>query len=149
MKRLLLLIAAIVALGTPVSAQGAATTERVPFEAYVLACNGDLIYLNGTLLVTYTETTTPSGGFAFSSHFQPQGLKGVDLVTGTTFIGTGLTRDIFILSPPGGVTETYVNQFHLQATTGEESFIVSEVFHLTINANGELTAFVDNFRSTC
>jgi hypothetical protein len=149
MKKLLLLIAATVALAAPVSAQAAATTEQVPFEAYVLACNGDLIYLNGTLLVIYTETATPSGGFVVSSHFQPQGLKGVDLVTGTTFIGTGLTRDIFIVSPPGGVTETYVNQFHIQATTGEESFIVSEVFHVTINANGGLTAFVGNFRSTC
>lgn len=149
MKKLLILVAATVALALPVSAQAAATTEQVPFEADVLACNGDVIHLSGTLLMVFTETATPSGGFVFSSHFQPQGVKGVDLVTGTTFIATGLTRDIVVVSPPGGFTETFVNQFHIQATTGAESFIVREVFHITVNANGDVTAFVDNFSATC
>jgi hypothetical protein len=149
MKKLLILVAATVALALPVSAQAAATTEQVPFEADVLACNGDVIHLSGTLLMVFTETVTPPGGFVFSSHFQPQGVKGVDLVTGTTFIATGLTRDIVVVSPPGGFTETFVNQFHIQATTGAESFIVREVFHITVNANGDVTAFVDNFSATC
>lgn len=149
MKKLLILVVATVALVSPVAAQAAATTERVPFEADVLACNGDVIHLSGTLLVVFTETATPSGGFVFSAHFQPQGVKGVDLVTGTKFIATGLTRDIVVVSPAGGFTETFVNQFHIQATTGEESFIVSQVFHITANANGDITAFVDNFRATC
>jgi hypothetical protein len=42
-----------------------------------------------------------------------------------------------------------VNRFHIQATTGAQSFIVSEVFHITVNPNGDVTAFVDNFSSTC
>jgi hypothetical protein len=149
MKKLLILVAATVAFALPVSAQAAATVESVPFEADVLVCNGDVIHLSGTLLIVFTETATPSGGFVFSAHFQPQGLMGVDLVTGTRFIGTGLTRDIVVVSPAGGFTETFVNQFHIQATKGAESFIVSEVFHITANANGEITAFVDNFRATC
>jgi hypothetical protein len=149
MKKLLLLVAAMVALAWPTSAEAAATTESFPFETYVVACNGDLIYLSGTLLVVFTETATPSGGFVFSAHFQPQGIQGVDLVTGTTFIGTGLTRDLLVVAPSGGFTETFVNEFHIQATAGEESYIVSEVFHVTVNANGELTAFVDNFKATC
>jgi hypothetical protein len=149
MKKLLVLVAATVALALPVSAQAAASVEQAPFETDVLACNGDLIHLSGTLLVVFTETATPSGGFVFSAHFQPQNVKGVDLVTGTKFIATGLTREITVLSPPGGFTDTFVNQFHIQATRGEESFIVSEVLHITVNANGDLTAFVDNFRATC
>jgi hypothetical protein len=149
MKKLLLFLATTLALALPVNAQAAATTESFQFETDVLACNGDLIHLSGTLLVVFTETATPSGGFVFSSHFQPQGIKGVDLVTGTKFIGTGLTRDLVVITPAGGFTEAFVNQFHIQATTGAESFIVSEVFHITVNANGELTAFVDNFRATC
>jgi hypothetical protein len=149
MKKLLILVAATVALALPVSAQAAASVERVPFDTDVLACNGDVIHLSGTLLVVFTETATPSGGFIFSAHFQPQGVKGVDLVTGTKFIATGLTREITVLSPPGGFTDTFVNRFHIQATRGEESFIISELFHITANANGEITAFVDNFRATC
>jgi hypothetical protein len=149
MKKLLILAAATVALAVPVSVQAAASVEQAPFEADVLACNGDVIHLSGTLLVVFTETATPSGGFVFSAHFQPQNVKGVDLVTGTKFIATGLTREITVLSPPGGFTDTFVNRFHIQATRGAESFIVSEVLHITVNANGDLTAFVDNFRATC
>jgi hypothetical protein len=149
MKKLLILVAATMALALPVSAQAAASVEQVPFDADVLACNGDVIHLSGTLLVVFTETATPSGGFVFSAHFQPQGVMGVDLVTGTKFIATGLTREITVVSPAGGFTDTFVNQFHIQATRGAESFIISEVFHITANANGEITAFVDNFRATC
>ena len=131
------------------ASQASATTEKVPFDADVLACNGDVIHISGTLLSIFTETATPSGGFVVSSHFQPQGIKGVGLTTGTPYAATGLTRDILVVSPKGGSTETFVNQFHIQATRGAESFIVSEVFHVTVNANGDVTASVDNFSSTC
>jgi hypothetical protein len=93
-KKLLVLLAMGAALAMPVAAQASASTETIPFEAHVIARNGDVIYLNGTLLVVVTETATPSGGFVFSTHFQPSAIKGVDLTTGTTFIATGLTRDI-------------------------------------------------------
>lgn len=149
MRKLLLLLVATAALAAPVAAQASATTEKVPFDADVLACNGDVIHISGTLLSIFTETATPSGGFVVSSHFQPQGIKGVDLTTGTPYAATGLTRDILVVSPKGGSTETFVNQFHIQATRGAESFIVSEVFHVTVNANGDVTASVDNFSSTC
>jgi hypothetical protein len=149
MRKLLVLLITIAALAMPIAAQASTTTERIPFDADVIACNGDVIHISGTLLTIFTETATPSGGFIVSLHFQPQGIMGVDLTTGTNYVATGLTRDIVVVSPAGGFTETFVNQFHIQATTGAESFIVSEVFHITVNANGDVTAFVDNFSSTC
>ena len=149
MRKVLVLLITIAALAMPLAAQASATTEKVPFDANVTACNGDVIHISGTLLSIFTETTTPSGGFIVSSHFQPQGIMGVDLTTGTRYVATGLTRDIVVTSPSGGSTETFVNRFHIQATSGAESFIVSEVFHITVNANGDVTAFVDNFSSTC
>ena len=149
MKKRLVLLTTMTALAIPVAAQASATTEKLPFDADVIACNGDVIHISGTLLNIFTETTTPSGGFIVSSHFQPQGIKGVDLTTGTKYVATGLTRDIQVVSPAGGFTETFVNRFHIQATTGAESFIVSEVFHITVNAHGDVSAFVDTFSSTC
>src|ERR1044072_6783886 len=149
MRKLLLLLVTTAALAMPVATQASATTEKVPLDAGVPACNGDVLHISGTLLNIFTVTTTPSGGFVVSSHFQPQGIKGVDLTTGTPYVATGLTRDILVVSPAGGSTETFVNRFHIQATRGAESFIVSEVFHITVNADGDVTAFVDNFSSTC
>jgi hypothetical protein len=149
MRKLLVVLISIAALAMPVAVQASATTEKVPFDADVIACNGDVIHISGTLLNIFTETATPSGGFIVSSHFQPQGIDGVDLTTGTKYLATGLTRDIQVFSPAGGFTETFVNRFHIQATRGAESFIVSEVFHITVTATGDVTAFVDNFSSTC
>jgi hypothetical protein len=149
MRKLLVLLTMFAALAMPVAAHASTSTEKVLFATDVIACNGDVIHLEGTLLVVFTQTSTPSGGFVLSMHFQPQGINGVDLTTGTRFLGTGLTRDLVVASPAGAITETFENQFHIQATTGAESFIISEVFHVTLNANGDVTVVLDNLRSTC
>jgi hypothetical protein len=76
-------------------------------------------------------------------------VTGVDLVTGTVFHATGLTRDLIVNSPPGGSTETFVNEFHLQATGGAESYIETELIHVTVTPDGTVTVFFDNFASAC
>jgi hypothetical protein len=149
MKRLLMILAVVGVLAAPVSAQASTTVERVTFEDTFPLCNGDPLHLSGTLLVVISETATPSGGEVVAFHFQPQNVTGVDLVTGTVFHAGGLTRDLIVNSPPGGSTETFVNRFHIQATGGAESFIVSELFHVTVTPDGTVTVFLDNFASTC
>jgi hypothetical protein len=149
MKRLLVFMLVAAGLAVPVSAHAAAITQTVPFDTVVIACNGDPIHLTGSLLLVSTVNTTPSGGFMVSSHFQPQGISGVNLRTGAKFIGTGVTRDIVIVSPAGGITETFVNQFRVQATAGGESFVVTQLVHFTVNANGTVTAVVDQFSTSC
>jgi hypothetical protein len=149
MRRLLLVLAVVGALVAPLSAQATTTVERVPFDETFPLCNGDPLHLSGTLLAVTSETATPSGGEIVAIHFQPQGVTGVDLVTGTIFHATGLTRDLSVNSPPGGFTETFVNRFHIQATRGVESFIVSELIHVTVTPDGTVTVEFDNFASTC
>jgi hypothetical protein len=150
MKRVLLILAAVAGFAvTGGAAQAATTVERQTFDATFPICNGDLIHLSGPLLVTTTTTLTPSGGLIVASHFQPQGVSGVDLSTGTVFHATGLTRDLIVFSPPGGITETFVNQFHIQATAGADSYIVTELFHITISPDGTVRSYFDNFSATC
>jgi hypothetical protein len=149
MRRLLVIFAAAGALAVPVSAQAGTTVERIMFEDTFPLCNGNPIHLSGSLLVVNSETATPSGGHVFAFHFQPQGVRGVDLVTGTVFHAGGLTRDLIVNSPPGGGTETFLNRFHIQATRGEQSFIVTGLFHITVTPDGTVRAEFDNFESTC
>jgi hypothetical protein len=149
MRRLLMILAVVGALAAPLSAQASTTVERVMFEDTFPLCNGDLIHVSGPLLAVISETATPSGGEVVAFHFQPQGVTGVDLVTGTVFHATGLTRDLIVNSPPGGSTETFVNEFHIQATGGSESYIITELFHVTVTPDGTVTVFFDNFASTC
>ncbi len=150
MARLLALVGLVVALCVPAAAQAATTTQKLPFEGSVLLCaSGDIVELSGTLLVTSTTTVTPSGGFLVADHFQPQGISGIDTTTGTVYRAVGLTRDIFISSPAGGLVETYVNRFHIQATRGAESYLVKEVFHVTVSPDGTVRVEFDKFSSTC
>ncbi|HEY3050212.1 MAG TPA: hypothetical protein VGJ40_00680 [Gaiellaceae bacterium] len=149
MKRLLLILAVVGALAAPLSAQASTTVEQMTFEATFPLCNGDPVHLSGTLLAVMTETATPSGGEIVAFHFSPQGVTGVDQVTGTVFHAGGLTRDLIVNSPPGGSNETFVNRFHIQATGGEESFIVSELIHVTVTPDGTVRVFFDNFTATC
>jgi hypothetical protein len=148
-RRLLVILAVIGALAAPVSAQSSTTVEKVTFDDTFPLCNGNPIHVSGTLLSVSSETTTPSGGAVFAFHFQPQGVTGVDLVTGTIFHATGLTRDLVVISPPGGFTETFVNRFHIQATGGAESYIVSGLFHITVAPDGTVTVEFENLTSTC
>jgi hypothetical protein len=150
-KKLLasLTLTAAAVLGWPLSAQAAATSQVIPFDADVQACNGDTVHLSGSLQDVFQLTTTPSGGFMLGTHDNAKGISGVDLVTGTVFHATGLTREHFSFGPSGGFTDTYVNRFHIQATGGAESFIVSETSHITVTPDGKVTAYVDNFSSTC
>jgi len=96
-----------------------------------------------------SETQTPTGGVIAAFHFQPQGVTGVDLVTGTVFHATGLTRDLTVSFPPGGGTETFINQFHIQATGDAQSYLNTELFHTTLTPNGTVTVEFDNVSSTC
>jgi hypothetical protein len=149
MKGLLVLIGAMVALAIPASAQAITTVEQIPFEADILLCNSGVVHLEGQLLVTTTSTATPAGGFLYAIHFQPQGVKGVDVTTGTVYVATGLTRDLLVATPPGGFTETYVNRFHIQATKGAESYIVTELFHITFSPDGTIRVVIDKFSVPC
>lgn len=112
-------------------------------------CNGDLIHLSGPLLIVTSTTSTPSGGVIAAIHFQPQGVTGVDLSTGAVFQATGLTRDLTVSSPAGDFTETFVNRFHIQARGGAQSFIVTELFHVTVSPDGTVRVDFDNFSATC
>lgn len=147
--RRLLVVLAFVALAASASAQAATTVQKITFDATFPLCNGDLIHVTGPINAVMTETATPSGGEVVSFQFNPQGATGVDLVTGTVFHATGLTRDLVVNSPPGGSTETFVNQFHIQSTGGAQSYIVTELFHVTVTPDGTVRVFFDNFASTC
>jgi hypothetical protein len=149
LRRLLVLLALVGALAVVAAAQASTSITSFTFDTTFPLCNGDLIHVSGTLLGTATETQTPSGGEVMAFHFQPQGVTGVDLTTGTVFHATGLTRDIIVTFPAGGGTETFVNDFHIQATGGAQSYVVFEVVHITETPDGTVTASFDKMYTTC
>jgi hypothetical protein len=140
-------IAAGLVLGaTP--AQAATTIERdFPLEATVEAC-GETITLSGPLIGIFTEQSLGEGGFLVAFHFQPQGVSGTSS-SGATYHATGLTRGTTVLVPSGGLSDTFINRFHIVGTGGAPTYYVRETVHLTMTPSGEITASVSNFSLEC
>jgi hypothetical protein len=146
------LVLSMLALLPVMSVQAAAgtvtTIETIPFSTIVEGC-GEPIALNGAIQVVFHVTLTPSGGLLVQEIFHPQGLTGIGLLSGATYHAVGETRDTTTISGTGGSTFTFVNNFKIIGEGQATNYLVHETFHVTINASGEVTAFVDNFSVDC
>ena len=157
-SRLVLLTATLIlifSLGVaPASAKATVFTDnvRVPVEIIVFVpCAaggmGEEVVLRGTLHLLFRTTIDNRGGFHSKFHAQPQGLSGVGLTTGDRYRGTGVTQDKF--NGRVGSTFTFVNNFNIIGQGPGNNAMIHQNFHVTVNARGQVTAVVDNFRATC
>jgi hypothetical protein len=150
---LLALVVPALTFGTTSVARAEVTENvRVPVDIGVfIPCAdggaGELVTLSGNLHIVLRFTETPRGGIHVGSHFQPQGIRGVGETSGDTYHATGVTQDQF--NATVGVEETFVNNFRIIGQGPGNNFLVHEVFHITFNANGSITAFVDKFSVDC
>lgn len=110
---------------------------------------GEFVELTGNLHVLF-HTTVNGNRFNVKSHFQPQGISGVGQSTGDKYQATGVTQERFGGSFVNGqFSDTFINNFRIIGQGPGNNFLVHQVFHVTVNANGDVTAFVDNFKSDC
>lgn len=108
---------------------------------------GELISLDGTLHILLNTTVDAQGGIHVKSHFQPQNLSGTGLTTGDSYQGTGVTQDQTIVTAAG--TSSFVNNFRMIGQGPGNNYMVHENVTLTMDANGDVTAFHDNLSVTC
>ena len=146
----------MVALVGPTPALAAASTFTVsqsfPIDIVVfIPCAaggaGELVELTGNLHDLFTVTFDGRGGFHLSVLDNPQGISGTGFTTGAKYQGTGETR--FHFNGTVGFEETFVNNFKIIGQGSGNNFLVHENFHITVNANGTVTSFHDNFSVEC
>ena len=154
MRKLIALIAltSLMTLGTPGTALASVEENfTFPVEGIVFEniCGETLTHTAGQLhvLITYTENDNRVSGMM---HFQPQGAKIVD-ESGRTYSGTGVGMVRF--NEPrdenGAVNFTAVDSFKLIGHGKAPNFLEQVVSHVTINANGEVTAEVEFASQQC
>ncbi len=160
MKKLSFLAAFLVILGfiATIGLGGAITITNnyeIPYSRYVwvpcaLDGNGEYIYLTGRLHILEHITIDNNGGWHSKIHFQPKDLKGTGLTSGDKYQGTGVTQETMNISGKGLPYEfTYVNNFRMIGQGPGNNYLVHETWHVTINANGKLTAYIDNISIKC
>jgi hypothetical protein len=138
------------------TASSTTTTTKIPihrtFTPIGPGCeDAERIALSGTINFVDEMTTNSNGETTHTIHFNPQGVTGVGEETGTTYRGTGSTTTTVTFDENHEIrTRTFVNNFNIIATEPSGiSSIEHNVVHVTVNAQGEITAKFDFETSTC
>jgi hypothetical protein len=130
------------------------TNDFVPFAlvAFVPCANGgagELVLVQGTLHLQ-DHITINNNRADIKTHAQPQGASGVGLTTGDTYNATGVTQEQDSIPLTNGAFEfTFVNNFKIIGQGPNNNLLVHQTIHQTINANGEVTNFIDNTTVEC
>jgi hypothetical protein len=122
----------------------AATSTTIPLEATRSGdCTGEDVELSGKIhLVSQIQ---PDGSEV--GHVNYQGVSGVGLTSGTTYRASSV--DSFRLAAPFPSDIHSVRSLRLISPGPEDDLLVKFLFHITVNANGEITAEVEDVDSEC
>ena len=139
--------------GSGSGSAGVLINVAVPFSDVIsIPCAnggaGEDVALDGFLHFLITETVDRNGVRHTTTHFQPMGIFGTGLTTGDSYQATGVTRETVIgTEPPFEVT--FVNNYRIIGQGTGNNLLIQEIFHLTVNANGQLTVSFDHLSEDC
>ena len=138
------LAAALVLLSLLSSPLWAATSTKIPLHAIRSNdCTGEQVELSGTIhLVSQTQRDGSIVG-----HFNYQNVSGMGLTSGTTYRAS--TVDTFRLEAPFPSDIHSVRSLRLISPGPEDDLLVMFLFHITVNATGEITAEVEDVNFEC
>ena len=164
MRNALLLLPALLALTACENPPTAPTTLRASDPAFALVinrrfpvvgtalsdCGREDVAVTGTFHRVLTITSDGAGGFHVNDHLDYTGMQGTGVITGANYVSRQISLVNF--NVPGqtvGFEVTQSIKFNLigQGTVPDE--VLTALVHYTINANGELTTYVDNYRVKC
>ena len=123
------------------------SSEVVPFDTFVFnPCTEDIIHLSG-YAHQVVSLTLNRNRFRTNEYTNFNGLTGVSLITGTTYVVRGGTRSgsgrSFVFNPGLFPHEfTAVDNFKLIG--GGQTLLLHQNTHVTINADGTVTSAIDN-----
>jgi hypothetical protein len=152
-----LLIALVLVLASGASpARAGATVYKDQYEYSVawygwVECAaggaGEEIFVTGTYRVTYRVVYDNHGGYHAKFQSVSKGLEGVGLTTGDKYQG----KDVYQSEWNGkvGFENTVVNKFMLVGQGPGNNVVYHYTYHITINANGEVTAERGEGRYAC
>jgi hypothetical protein len=132
-----------------VAAAAAASSQTFSVSGTVLdPCSGQDWAFTGQIHLVEAFTTDSSGGIHLDLQDNFLEIKLTNLTTGQQ--GVGSETDHFIVNVPAPANEATINGEATLITAGpSDNLNLFYLMHLTFNANGTMTAFVDNFTIRC
>jgi hypothetical protein len=143
-------LVAVLVMGRTAPAQAANQfNETIPVSGVVYnPCNGHDYAFQGMCHLVGRETIDASGGAHFGFHVNCH-VELVDLVTGLRGVGNEEDNYSYNSSGPPPYEFTFTTTFSEIPQGPTDNFIVKGVLHITVNAKGQLTAYVDHFSAEC
>jgi hypothetical protein len=132
------------------SASGPAViqNEDVTGATLVNPCNGDTVTItSGTFQIVVHETATSSGGYHLIVEGNAHGVKGVG-TDGASYQAPGVFWTETNATPGAQVT-TQVGVLNVIGGGDTPNFRSVGTLHLTVDGNGNVTAFIDHVTETC
>jgi hypothetical protein len=142
------LLATLVVAGP---AYAGALNETIPLDFdNVNPCTGEPFHYSQNWHIVAQEVTTPDGEISVSGqHVNSEKTTGVGLLTGDRYEVNEIINTIDHPRFDAAHPFTGETQFHVIDTGSGDDFFIDEVFHETVNANGDITVAVENGSVRC
>ena len=153
-RRSILLVLLALALVIPAATQAQATrikeTVIEPFDDLIVSCTGEDVHLTGEQRITAMTVIDDRGGIHTTFQLVPQNVRGVGLTSGIEYkaVGSAL-NSVNADAETAPLVSTSMSMFNLVSQGGGDNLQVKFTVHFTVNANGEVTAVVENFSAKC
>lgn len=134
--------------GGPLSAVVVKTPIELTFIEFV-ACAGEDLEFHLREQVIVSEKVDARGGVHLHFVINDKGTTAVGQTSGITWHQVGATRDAQNFRGSAPVAVSFVNVLNLIGRGSAPDLRIHELFHVTVNANGTVTTFVDRSRTEC
>jgi hypothetical protein len=125
------------------SALGATSTDVPLYFLRSADCTSEVVEINGT--IHFVNQTQADG--TVIGHFNYQNVRGLGLTSGSTYQVSAV--DHVRLSAPFPSSISSVRSFQLISRGSSSNLLVTVLYHITVNANGEVTVSIDDLNTQC
>jgi hypothetical protein len=130
------------------AAQTSTTVVKIPVDLTLFVpCAGEEVHLTGKVHLLIHVTLDNAGGAHVKLQDNDQGISGTGLTTGDKYHRTGASN--FQFNTKVGDEETFVLIFNFIGQGNGNKLLVHVTHHVTVNANGIVTAEVEKMSIEC
>ena len=111
--------------------------------------SGEIVVFTGNQHLNFTQVSTVNGHVSMMVHWNADDVTGIGQYTGLAYRATGVTSDHWVSNAPLPYTETMINNYHIIGQGQATNMDLKETTHVTIDANGNVTASVADYTFVC
>lgn len=109
---------------------------------------GEIVVFTGDQHLVFDQTSTGNGHVSTLLHWNAEDITGIGQYTGLDYRATGITQDKQV-DATLPYSETMTNNYHIIGQGQATNLDLHETVHVTIDANGWVTAWVTDYNFSC